>query len=54
MAPMEPMNQTDWIVRLGIHLLESLFFTGLLGSLFVVLLSAAEDVRGFLRKDESA
>ena len=44
----------DQLVRLGVHLLELFFFTGIIGSFFVVLLSAAGDVRDFLQKDESA
>ena len=43
----------DFFVRLGVHLIELLFFCGLLGSLAVVLLSSAGDVRDLLfRKDQ--
>ena len=37
-----------------IHLLEIAFFTGLIGSVSVVLFSIAEDVRGYFRGDGQA
>ena len=42
------------IASLGVHLLETLFFLGLLGSLAVVLLSSVADARDLLfRKDDA-
>ncbi len=43
----------DLFSHVGVHLLEVSFFCGLFGSLAVVLLSSAGDVRDLLfRKDE--
>ena len=43
----------DQFARAGVHFLETLFFAGLVGSLVVVLLSIAGDLRDLLfRKDE--
>ena len=43
----------DLFGRVGVHCLEVLFFTGLFGSLAVVVLSSVGDVRDLLfRKDE--
>ncbi len=43
----------DQFVRVGVHILECLFFLGLLGSLAVVLLSSVGDVQDlFLRRGE--
>ncbi len=45
------MGQT---ASFGVHLLEALFFAGLLGSLAVVLLSSVSDVRDLVfRKDDA-
>lgn len=35
----------DQLVRLGVHLLEVLFFTGIVGSLGVVIVSVLGDIR---------
>ena len=46
------MNQ---FARFGVHLLETLFFSGLLGSLAVVLISSVGDVQDlFLRRHDRA
>ena len=45
-----PMEQ---LVRFGVHLIGTLFFLGLLGSLAVVLLSSVGDVQDlFLRRND--
>ncbi len=39
------------IVKIGVHLLEFLFFAGCLGSLIVVIISGVEDIETILQKD---
>ncbi len=41
-------------VHAGVHLMEFLFFFGLLGSLFVVLLSAVDDAHELFKSDEAS
>jgi hypothetical protein len=42
----------DLLARFGVHLLETLFFVGLIGSASVVLISLYEDLHEVFQKDE--
>lgn len=52
-SPCATIRRMGQLAYLGVHLLEALFFLGLLGSLAVVLLSSVGDMRDLLfRKDD--
>ena len=44
----------DLLASFGVHLLETLFFVGLVGALGVVVLSFAEDLHELFESDEHA
>jgi hypothetical protein len=41
-----------WIALLGAHLLEAMFFIGILGSTVVVIITSVQDVEELLSSDE--
>jgi len=43
----------DWLIKVGIWVLEFLFFAGLIGSALVILLSGLEDIETILEKEEA-
>ncbi len=44
----------DQLARFGVHLLETLFFTGLAGAVSVVVLSFVEDLHELFQSDDRA
>lgn len=43
----------DWLIRVGVLILEFLFFAGVVGSALVIVLSGIEDIETIFESEET-